>query len=422
MPAAVAEAPHARFEALGLADAVWSHPERGLRASAFGEAERREGGSLREVLSGLDGPADLPWMPGPWFGAAAFDGRLGEGWAGFSPLRFTLPLLLAWTDGARHQVAAFGEGARARLDHARRVLDGEVNGVHMPEGEVNVVHMRDGEVNGVHLRPGGARLARQPGERERWEALVARALDAISAGTLDKVVVARALEVEADADLDPAAVLRALEASYPACRSFLLRGAGGASFVGATPEVLCRIDGDRIETEALAGSSPPDRAEALLGSRKDLREHSQVVDHLVRALSGVAHSLQHKPEPGLRSLANVAHLHTPISARLSPGRGVADAAAALHPTPAVGGVPSQAALRFLDEHEGLDRGLYAGLIGWVGPGRAELAVALRSAVLRGGHARLFVGAGIVEGSSAAAEWAETELKARALLDALGVPR
>src|SRR5438105_3059657 len=97
----------------------------------------------------------------------------------------------------------------------------------------------------------------------------------------------------------------------------------------------------------------------------------------------------------------------------------ADATSALHPTPAVGGVPKDAALRFIREHEGIDRGLYAGLVGWVGEGRAELAVALRSALVRGRRARLFVGAGIVEGSSAETEWEETELKARALLDALG---
>jgi len=121
----------------------------------------------------------------------------------------------------------------------------------------------------------------------------------------------------------------------------------------------------------------------------------------------------------VRELANVVHLHTPVVARLAPGRSVADVASALHPTPAVAGVPSAAALRFLAEHEQLDRGLYAGIVGWVGDGSAELAVALRSALVRGRRARLFVGAGIVEGSSPDAEWEETELKARALLDALG---
>src|SRR5206468_12518986 len=146
-------------------------------------------------------------------------------------------------------------------------------------------------------------------------------------------------------------------------------------------------------------------------------EHRWVVDHIVEALSGIARSVQRKPEPGLRALANVVHLHTPISARLAHGRGVADVAAALHPTPAVLGVPAAAARRFLSEHEGLERGLYTGLVGWVGPRRSELAVALRCALIRGNRARLFVGAGIVEGSSAEREWEETEMKARALLEA-----
>jgi isochorismate synthase EntC len=144
-----------------------------------------------------------------------------------------------------------------------------------------------------------------------------------------------------------------------------------------------------------------------------------VVEHIARALEEVADHIHWPKEPRVRALANVAHLHTPVIARLAPGRGVADVAAALHPTPAVGGVPSAAALRFLAEHEALDRGLYAGLVGWVGEGRAELAVALRSALVRGNRARLFVGSGIVLGSSPEGEWEETELKARALLDALG---
>ena len=147
-----------------------------------------------------------------------------------------------------------------------------------------------------------------------------------------------------------------------------------------------------------------------------------MVEHIAGSLAQVAAGVHFPPEPRLRALANVVHLHTPISARLLPGRGLADVAAALHPTPAVGGMPRDAALEFIARHEGLDRGLYAGLVGWAGPDRAELAVALRSALVRGARARLFVGAGIVEGSSADEEFEETELKARAMLDALGVAR
>ena len=397
----IAEVAKSPLSALGEAQALWAHPAGGLRAAAFGAADLREGASLRSVLASLPMPGDLPeTLPGPWFGAASFDGGLGPDWRGFAPLRFTLPALLAWTEGRRHFLAAFGDGASARLDEARRKLDKGA-----PSQEPQAI---------------SSRRLRRPDERRRWDALVARALDAIASGSLDKVVLARAVEVECGAPIDTSALLAALEARYPACRTFLVRGSDGSAFLGATPEVLCRIEGDRVFTEALAGSAQPGAAAALLGSQKDLREHRWVVDHILAALAGIASGVSRKPEPGLRTLANVVHLLTPISARLAPGRGVADVAAALHPTPAVAGVPAHAALRFLSQHEQLDRGLYAGLVGWVGPDRAELAVALRCGLIKGSHARLFVGAGIVEGSSAESEWAETELKAHALLDALGV--
>jgi isochorismate synthase len=333
----------------------------GFRGDAFGELERREGRSLREVLAGLEG--------GPWFGAAAFDPSQPS-WRGFSPLRFI-----------RAQEIAPPRRAPAR--------------------------------------PAPARIVQRPGERARWTALVERALAEINRGVLHKVVVARAIDVVAAAEIDCGALLRALEARYPSCRAFLVRGDDGAAFLGATPELLCRVEGDRVFAEAVAGSSRPGQGGALLTSRKDLREHRWVVDHIVRGLSSVAGDVRFSPEPRIRELANVAHLHTPIEARLLPGRGIADVAAALHPTPAVLGVPGDAALRFLAAHEKLDRGLYAGLVGRISRERSELAVALRCALVRGRRARIFVGAGIVEGSSPDEEWEETELKAHALLDALG---
>ena len=380
-------------------DGCWADPAEGQSASFWGAAEVREGTSLRTVLGSLEAPAGLPRrLPGPWFGAASFTGTLGPDWTGFSPLRFTLPALLAWQDRGRHFLAAFGDGAQQRLDAARTQIEAGARPAKTTSPAAWVHH--------------------RPGERERWNALVTRALAAIRSGTLDKVVLARAIDVEAGAPLDPNALLAALEARYPTCRAFLVRGVEGA-FLGATPEILCRVDGDRVQADALAGSAPPEEARDLPRSGKDLREHRWVVEHIARALEGIADHIHFPREPRVRALANVAHLHTPVVARLAPGRGVADVAAALHPTPAVGGVPPAAALRFLAEHEGLDRGLYAGVVGWVGEGRAELAVALRSALVRGRRARLFVGSGIVEGSSARSEWEETELKARPLLDALG---
>lgn len=407
LPAAFAEVARAPAQP---PDAYWAYPEGGRRAAAFGAAEVRQGPSLRAVLASLETPSGLPeTMPGPWFGAAAFSGALGPEWHGFSPLRFTLPRLLAWSEGGRHFAAAFGEGAEKRLAAARRRLDGADG--HAVNGALPGNAATNGHAGRVRVVP-------RPEDRARWSALVRRALEAISRGSLDKVVLARAIDVEADGALDPAALLRALESRYPSCRAFLVRGEGG-TFLGATPEILCRVEGERIEADALAGSASPEEAQALPDSQKDLREHQWVIDHIVGALQGVATDVHRASRPDLRALANVVHLHTPIRARLARGRGIADVAAALHPTPAVGGVPAAAALRFLAEHESLDRGLYAGVVGWVGAGRAELLVALRSALVRGSRARIFAGAGVVSGSSPDAEWEETELKARALLDALG---
>jgi salicylate biosynthesis isochorismate synthase len=353
------QAPETDAFPLSRARFLFSHPAGGTRFAAWGEAERCD---------------TLPHdATATWVGALAFGAAAAPEWTGFSPHRFIRPERIARIEGP----LALGT---------------------IPE----------------------ARLVRRQGEREAWAARVDRALRAIDRGELDKVVLARAIDVEALDALPPEALLSALETRYPSCRSFLVRSEDGAAFIGASPEMLCRIEGDVVESEALAGSAAPSHSAALLRSVKDLREHRTVVEHIVRGLAAVASDVEHDPQPELRTLANVAHLRTPVSGRLLPGRTVADVVRALQPTPAVAGAPVASALRFIAEHEGFDRGLYAGLVGWVAPGRAELAVALRSALVRGRAARLFVGAGIVAGSSADREFEETELKARALLDALGV--
>ena len=397
----------------------WSHPERGLRVAAYAEVARREASAtgLGSLLTGLWRPDGVVWLdgasdarprpPGPWFGAIAFDpGR--PAWPGFAPVRFAAPAVLVWEHGNAHHIAAFApheDTTRAelwsRLDVARRGLDSEA--------QSGAAHDRQREGPSATSRDG----------RARWEDLVGLALERIRLGELSKVVVARSIDVPAVPR--PTVVLERLERAYPSCRTFLLRGDGDALFLGATPENFCSLDGSRLITEALAGSARPGEAEALLQRAKDRREHEWVVDHIVSALRGIADEVQAQPSPSIRELANVAHLATPISARLHPGAGVAEVVAALHPTPAVGGVPAPAAVQFLEQHEQLDRGLYSGLAGLVGPGRAELAVALRCALVSRGIARLFLGAGIVEGSSAESEWVETQLKARALLDALEAP-
>ncbi|MCC6415781.1 MAG: isochorismate synthase, partial [Opitutaceae bacterium] len=202
------------------------------------------------------------------------------------------------------------------------------------------------------------------------------------------------------------------------------------SFIGASPERLVRVHGGMLTTEALAGSAPrgSDSAEderlgaALLASAKDRHEHQLVLDSIVRRLKPLGLQLELSSEPRLRKLANVQHLHTPVRAALPVGVRVLDVLAGLHPTPAVGGVPREAALAGIRQMENFPRGLYAGAIGWIdGHGNGEFFVGLRSALINGHRARLYAGAGIVAASQPEQELAETELKFMAMERALFSP-
>ncbi|HET9158382.1 MAG TPA: chorismate-binding protein, partial [Myxococcaceae bacterium] len=153
---------------------------------------------------------------------------------------------------------------------------------------------------------------------------------------------------------------------------------------------------------------------------KEAREHAAVVESIRTALLPLSSEVEIGGTPEPLALGYVSHLRTPVRARLRPGVTPADVVRALHPTAAVGGTPREEALAFLRTHERLARGWYAGAIGWLGADRADLRVALRCALVRGNAARLFSGAGCVPGSTAAGEWAETAVKARFMLRALGV--
>lgn len=258
-----------------------------------------------------------------------------------------------------------------------------------------------------------------------WRRMVERTLDDIAAGRLAKLVLARAAVIRADRPFDPLRVVHRLRAAYPACAVFAVR-MGGATFVGATPERLVRVDGGCLTTAALAGTTgrgagpAADRAlaDALLASPKERAEHAHVVADLHARLAPVCHDLQLAAEPSVLATETVQHLHTAVTARLRAGHGILDAVAALHPTPAICGAPRPAALRVLRAREGLDRGWYGGGVGWLDGEAAEVSVAIRCALLAGRTATLYAGAGIVDGSRWDAELEETRLKLRPLLGAL----
>ena len=234
---------------------------------------------------------------------------------------------------------------------------------------------------------------------------------------------ARRADVELPQPIDPLAVLARLSHDFPTCNRFAFRR-DGVTFLGATPERLIARRGLEIETEALAGSikaGREDQAEQLLSSSKDLEEHMLVVREILRHLEPRCARIDHPDRPQIRRLRHVLHLLTPITGTLREPAHVLELVAALHPTPAVGGVPSRESVKWILEHEPAARGWYASPIGWFdAAGDGEFAVALRSGLVHDRRAWIYAGAGIVRDSDPVKEYQETGLKQKALLGALGV--
>lgn len=251
---------------------------------------------------------------------------------------------------------------------------------------------------------------------------------AVRGGALEKVVLARAVAWRPDDPPDSITALRRLEERHPECSVFAVSRAGGRRvFLGASPERLVRVDGRTVRATSLAGSiargsGPAEdarRAAELMGSAKDREEHDIVVRALTGALAELCDAVSAPAAPTLLTLPDVHHLYTPITARRREGTDLFALLERLHPTPAVGGAPREEALEFIREHEGWDRGWYAAPVGWMDTsGDGEFAVALRSALMDGDQATLFAGCGILADSVPDDEYEESELKLRAMRDAL----
>jgi salicylate biosynthesis isochorismate synthase/menaquinone-specific isochorismate synthase len=255
---------------------------------------------------------------------------------------------------------------------------------------------------------------------------VARAVERIAAGELTKVVLAREVRVHSPADFDPGAIFDGLRMGFPSCYCYLV-GSPELAFIGASPELLARRDGQRVQTVALAGtrrrSADPavdsHLGEQLMQSAKDREEQAIVTRRIRRTLDPVAVWVTAADEPVLVKVLNVQHLATPIRAQLAEPLPAVEVAGLLHPTPAVGGEPRDRALPMIPALEGLDRGWYAGPVGWTDLAEdGEFCVALRCALLRGRVAHLYAGEGIVRDSIPAEELAANEAKLQALLPLL----
>lgn len=259
-----------------------------------------------------------------------------------------------------------------------------------------------------------------------WEAVVAEAVKRINAGELDKVVLARDVIADVGGDLDPRYLLHRLAAEYPTCWTFTVAG-----MVGATPELLVRRTGDLVTSRVLAGTvrrrgdaqTDADLAVALLESDKDLEEHSYAVNSVARALAAHCTDLEVPATPHVLELSNVQHLATDVTGRLADNAPVLALAASLHPTAAVCGTPTERAFTMIRELEGMNRGRYAGPVGWFDSrGDGEFGIALRCAEVdaEAGTVRAFAGCGIVAGSAPERELAESNAKLTPIRAALSL--
>jgi isochorismate synthase len=260
-----------------------------------------------------------------------------------------------------------------------------------------------------------------------WTAAVETAAARLRAGEAAKVVLAREVVARGDGVVSAGMVARSLRNAYPSCFTYLVTGADGTAFAGASPELLVRRAGGRAFSQPMAGSVARGASEAeddrlarqLESSAKDNAEHRLVSDFVVEALQPFARSVTARP-PEVVRFTNIQHLATAVTAELlDPAAGALELAAALHPTPAVGGWPRAAADTLIDELEAMERGWYAGAVGWIDAnGEGEFAVALRCGLLWEDGARLYAGVGVMPDSDPARELEETELKFKVLLNAL----
>ena len=409
---------------------IWEQPARGFAMASAGHAVRFAaagvsrfadvrkdlGALLEDAVLFQESGAALRAMPA-CVGGFAFDPRRPDdvAWFGYPDTLIAIPRVM-FTRAGSHLFLTVSALAHADtevtataddLASLARRLEAETRS---PAPEAAPSHLLD---------PGAD-------ARELWSESVIALTSQIASGHPDKAVLARRVGVEAPDAFDARAVLTRLRQRFPECTVFAVRS-GEACFLGATPETLVSLHGDRVRADCLAGSARRGKTEDedarigadLLADEKERREHAFVARGITEALSTVASDVRAPETPDLRRMANVQHLHTPIEAHTDEPRHVLELVELLHPTAATAGLPREAALCLIRDQEPFSRGWYAGPIGWIdAEGGGEFAVALRSGLLREDVATLYAGCGIVQGSQPEREWTESEIKLEAMLWAL----
>jgi isochorismate synthase len=409
--------------------AYWAHPSEGFSIAGFGAAatfspagEGRFSNidqDWRALLDGAlidDANASRAGVGPLLIGGFAFDpdGPGTDRWRGFPSAHMILPKVHVTSirDESWITVSVIVE-ADSAID-----LDAlaELRGRFARSERITPLSSGDGQSS--------IRMADDLAEAQ-WCDIVSDAVDAIRGGDFQKVVLARSAHGETPGEINPFSVLRSLRSTH---RHAFIFGywRGSSAFVGASPERLVRLGNGHVSASSLAGTvrrgatreDDAALARELQTSAKDLAEHAVVRDMLREILTEVGENVESDDEPQLLTLSNVHHLHTEVEADLRAEYSLLDVVDRLHPTPAVGGTPRDAALDFIRDNERLDRGWYAAPVGWMDQSGGEFAVALRSGIVSGSEFTIFAGCGIVADSDPELEYAESVLKLQPMQSAI----
>ncbi len=333
-----------------------------------------------------------------------------DDWEPWGDAALCVPEVLVWTESGTTQAVYTIDTALAPLAPQLKTLQAQLRGWLTRAAPLD-------------LTPNTPRPIAQPdcdSEWQQWRDRVESAQRQMADGRLQKVVLARAQSfAPAEAHtFDPLATAIALRDRQTNSTTFLIRRKDGRAFLGSSPEVLVRLHDKHIETVALAGtrrrgSGPNDHelGASLLDSNKDRLEQNLVATAITDALRPITDKLEVSPSPEVVRHPDVQHLRTAIQGRLTQHATIFDLVQQLHPTPAVGGLPRESALEWLGDNEHLDRGWYAGPVGWLTErGDGEFVVAIRSVLMQPESASAFAGCGLVSTSDPADEWEESRVK------------
>lgn len=406
-------------EQQGFTQYYWSDREGAFSMAGVGEAEVVSPNGhpgLHELFTRLRARLTPENHGLRWYGGFRFSEapRDASRWRSFAAFRFVVPRFEVASSGARQVlVCNFPVGT---VEENRATLDAVL---------ADLARLRFPETAAVAHLPRVVSRHDLP-DRPAWVELIREATGAFHRGALEKVVLARETAFRANGVFDPVSLLRRLVQHTTRSFEFCFHPVADRAFIGASPERLYRRVNRFVETEAVAGTRPRGRTDAedmafinsLVCSEKERREHQFVVSALREHMDSLCGYVVAEAQPQIMQLRTCQHLYTPLEGILHDADADAALIERLHPTPAVGGTPRDAALTWLDEHEPFDRGIYAAPVGWVGYDAAEFCVAIRSGLVRDDSLAVYTGAGIVPGSTADEEWAEIETKMGNFLSAI----